>query len=157
MQLLPDSATFNMANLKRVKFLDPEFEAPTRQRDHASMSAEYLKKKKTLDRSLQKVIDNTRVAHMKVLKKSKQEIESDKKAHEDELANNPLAKLMETAKPKDPVAEAEKDKFADGFIRSKRNTHLRVKQELLAQIRSVEEAKTALIQKLNKALIKLDQ
>ena len=50
------------------------------------MSAEYLKKRKTLDRSLQKVIDNTRVAHIKVMKKSKEEIESDRKAHEDELA-----------------------------------------------------------------------
>ena len=34
-----------MGNLKRVKFLDPEFEAPTRQANNASMSAEYLKKK----------------------------------------------------------------------------------------------------------------
>ena len=91
------------------------------------MSAEYLKKRKNLDRSLQKVIDNTRVAHIKVMKKSKEEIESDKKAHEDELANNPLAKLLETAKPKDPAIEEEENKFADGFIRSKRNTHLRVK------------------------------
>jgi len=65
---------------------------------------------------------------MQVLKKSAKEIESEKKAHEEELANNPLAKLMETAKPKkDPSQVAEEDKFADGFIRSKRNAHLRVK------------------------------
>ena len=64
---------------------------------------------------------------------------------------------METAKPKDTGVTAEEDKFADGFIRSKRNTNLRVKQELLSQISSIEEAKTALIQKLNKALIKLDR
>ena len=62
---------------------------------------------------------------------------------------------METAKKND--APVEEDKFADGFIRSKRNAHLRVKQELMSQIRSIEEAKTALIQKLNKALIKLDK
>ena len=63
---------------------------------------------------------------------------------------------METGAPKDDKPK-EEEKFADGFIRSKRNTHLRVKQELLSQIRTVEEAKTALIQKLNKALIKLDK
>ena len=34
---------------------------------------------------------------------------------------------METAKPKDDGTVKEEDKFADGFIRSKRNTHLRVK------------------------------
>jgi hypothetical protein len=33
---------------------------------------------------------------------------------------------METAKPKD-AGPKEEDKFADGFIRSKRNTQLRVK------------------------------
>ena len=53
-----------MANLKRVKFLDPEFEAPTRANDPASMSAEYIKRKQNLDKHLQKVIDGTRTAHM---------------------------------------------------------------------------------------------
>ena len=69
MQLYPDATTGNMANLKRVKFLDPEFEAPVK--DPAAMSAEYMRRKQTLDKSLQKVINNTRVAHMQVLKKSK--------------------------------------------------------------------------------------
>ena len=78
------------------------------------------------------MIDTTRVAHLQVLKKSRAEIADDKKAHEEELATNPLAKLMETAKPKDSGETQDDDKFADGFIRSKRNTHLRVKQELLA-------------------------
>jgi len=82
---------------------------------------------------------------MQVLKKSRIDIADEKKAHEEELAVNPLAKLMETAKPKDSGEIQEEDKFADGFIRSKRNTHLRVKQELLSQMRTVEEAKTALI------------
>ena len=49
------------------------------------------------------------------------EIEADKKAHEEELETNPLAKLMESAKPKDAPPK-EEEKFADGFIRSKRNT-----------------------------------
>ena len=53
-----------MANLKRVKFLDPEFEAPSRANDPASMSAEYIKRKQNLDKHLQKVIDGTRTAHM---------------------------------------------------------------------------------------------
>ena len=88
-------------------------------------------------------------------KKSAAEIEAEKKAKEEELANNPLAKLMETAKPDQP--KPEEDKFADGFIRSKRNTQLRVKQELMSQIRTIEEEKTALIQRMNRALIKLDQ
>ena len=68
-QIIPDGTTNGMANLKRVKFLDPEFEAPVR--DAGSMSAEYLKRKSNLDKSLQKVIDSTRVAHLLVLKKSK--------------------------------------------------------------------------------------
>lgn len=113
-----------MANLKRVKFLDPEFEAPVK--DPAAMSAEYMRRKQTLDKNLQKVIDTNRVAPLKVLKKSKKEIEDEKKAQEDELANNPLAKLMESGKPKN-AQPAEEDAFADGFIRSKRNTQLRVK------------------------------
>lgn len=52
---------------------------------------------------------------------------------------------------------AEEEKYADGFIRSKRNTMMRVKQQLLSQISTIEEQKTALIQKLNRALIKLDR
>lgn len=120
MQMLPDLTTAKMSNLKRVKFLDPEFEAPVKQ-DAASMQAEYLKKRENLDKSLQKVINKTKVAHMQVLKKSAKEIEADKKAHAEELETNPLAKLMESAKPKDAPPK-EEEKFADGFIRSKRNT-----------------------------------
>lgn len=67
------------------------------------------------------------------------------------MAKNPLAKLMAVETKKDGPTEEEK--FADGFVRSKRNVQLRVKQELLSQIRTVEEEKTALIQKMNKALI----
>ncbi len=55
------------------------------------------------------------------MKKSAKQIEDEKKAHAEELENNPLAKLMESAKPKDSGPK-EEDKFADGFIRSKRNT-----------------------------------
>jgi hypothetical protein len=113
-----------MANLKRVKFLDPEFDAPTRP-DHGSMGAEYMKKKSDLDSSLQRVIDKSRVAHMLVLKKSKTQIEKERKEYEDEMKRNPLAKLMAVDKPRDengvPIV-VEADKFADGFVRSKRNT-----------------------------------
>lgn len=55
------------------------------------------------------------------------------------------------ARGQQPVEE--ETKLADGFIRSKRNTESRVKQELLASIRTVEEEKTHLIQKMNQALI----
>ena len=58
------------------------------------MKAEYLKKKDNLDKKLQRVIEKTKVAHIQVLKKSAQEIEKEKKEKADELANNPLAKLM---------------------------------------------------------------
>lgn len=52
-------------------------------------------KKETLDKSLQKVIDKTKVAHMQILKKSKEEIERKRKAEEEAAANmNPLARLM---------------------------------------------------------------
>ena len=50
MHLVPDAATGNMANLKRVKFLDPEFEAPAK--DPAAMSAEYMRRKQALDKNL---------------------------------------------------------------------------------------------------------
>lgn len=42
----------------------------------------------------------------------------------EEIERNPLAKLMESGKPKKDVTDVvpEEEKFADGFIRSKRNT-----------------------------------
>ena len=97
-QLIPnDKATNNLANLKRVKFLDPAMEAPVRQ-DAATVSAEFQKRKQQLDSSLQRIVDKTRVAHMEVTKKSKEAIEAEKKARADELASNPLAKLLDTGK-----------------------------------------------------------
>ena len=51
MQLLPDPTTNKLGNLKRVKFLDPEFEAPVKI-DAKTMQAEYLKRKDNLDKSL---------------------------------------------------------------------------------------------------------
>jgi len=130
LQLLPDTTTDKLSDLKRVKFLDPEFEAPSRL-DRQALSKEYMKKKQTMDAQLQKVINRTKVAHMKILKKSKEEIEREKKALEDEMARNPLAKLMATAGPNEEGPK-EAEKFADGFVRSNRNVQLRVKQELLS-------------------------
>lgn len=127
LRLVPDAATANMANLKRVKFLDPEFEAPSKQ-SRGQLTDEYLRKKSALDSQLQKVIDRTRVAKMAVPKKSKEEMEKEAKEKEELLAKNPIAKLLESAKPKkDPNVLAEEEKYADGFIRSKRNTMMRVK------------------------------
>ncbi len=51
MQLLPDPTTTKLGNLKRVKFLDPEFEAPVKI-DAKTMQTEYLKRKDNLDKSL---------------------------------------------------------------------------------------------------------
>ena len=132
--------------------------------DDATLGAEYLKKKSRLDNSLQRVIDKTKVAHMQILKKSKEEMEAQRKREAEEAAKiNPLDKLM-GARSKGPSAiEAEEkkkeedNKFADGFIRSKRNTEMRVKSQLMDQINTIEEEKTALIQKMNKALIQLDK
>ena len=73
-------------------------------------------------KAIQKLTDKKKVAPLPVPKKSAEQIAIDKKRREMELANNPLAKLMETAKPVDDGTLKEKDKFADGFIRSKRNT-----------------------------------
>ena len=77
-KMLPDAATSNMANLKRVKFLDPEFEAPSKQVTKGQLTDEYLRKKSTLDSSLQRVINQTRVAKIPVPKKSKEEIEAER-------------------------------------------------------------------------------
>ena len=107
--------------------------------------------------SIQKLMNKKKVAPLPVPKKSAQQIEIEKKKKEMELANNPLAKLMETAKPVDDGSLKPEDKFADGFMRSKRNTQMRVKAELMSQIQSLDEQKTELIQKLNRALIKLDK
>lgn len=49
------------------------------------------------------------------------------------------------------------EKIADGFVRSRRTTELRVKDELRANVANLEEEKTNLIQKMNKALIQLDK
>ena len=87
-----------------------------------------MKKKGQLDASLQKVIDRTKVAHMQILKRDKDEIERERKNYEKDLATNPLAKLL-AVKEDGPKEE---EKLADGFVRSKRNTQLRVKQELLS-------------------------
>ena len=54
---------------------------------------------------------------------------------------------MESAKSAKDATDVvpEEEKFADGFIRSKRNTQLRIKQELLSQIQTIEEQKTVII------------
>lgn len=148
-----------MANLKTVKFLDPESDMPCRP-DEAQVSANYIKKKAELDKQLQKVIDRTKVAHIAILRKSKEEIERKKKEEEEaeaELKNNPLGRLMASGKKKDDTPPKEEERFADGFVRSQRNTEMRIKSELLSQISVVEEEKTNLIQKLNNVLIKLDK
>ena len=62
-----------------------------------SLADEYRQRKASLDRNLQKVINNTRVAHMEVSKKTREEIEAEQKRKEEEeaeLADNPLARLM---------------------------------------------------------------
>ena len=113
--------------------MDPEFEAPVRP-DDATLGQEYLKKKDRLDKSLQKVIDKTKVAHMQILKKSKEEIERKRKEEEEAAKNvNPLVRLMGEGRSKGINAgeaeekKEEEEKFADGFIRSKRSTEMRVK------------------------------
>ena len=64
------------------------------------------------------------------MKKSKDELER-KKKEQDEIAKNmnPLARLMASGTKNEEPEEEEK--FADGFVRSKRNTELRVKQDLM--------------------------
>ena len=51
----------------------------------------------------------------------------------------------------------EGEKLADGFVRSKRNVALRIKDELNNQVSEVEQQKFELMQKLNHALVKLDK
>ena len=62
-----------------------------------SLADEYKQRKTSLDRNLQKIMRETRVAHTQVLKKSKEEIEAEQKKQEEEIASqedNPLARLM---------------------------------------------------------------
>ena len=91
---------------------------------------------------------------MQILKKSNEESERQRKAEEiARSSSDPLIRLQ----AQNRKAAEDEQKMADGFIRSKRSTDLCAKQELLLQTRSMEEAKTNLIQKLNKALIQLDK
>ena len=69
------------------------------------------------------------------------------------MKENPLAKLMANGQSQEP----EQEKFAAGFVRSERNVQMRVKDKIQEQRQEIEEAKTALMQKLNKALVKLDK
>ena len=55
-----------------------------------------------------------------------------------------------------PTEQEPPELLADGFVRSKRAQQLRVKDGIMDQINEVSEQKTALIQRLNKALLKLD-
>ena len=48
-------------------------------------------------------------------------------------------------------------KLADGFVRSKRNLAMRVKDNLENQMDEVEQEKIELVQRLNDALIRLDK
>ena len=78
---------------------------------------------------------------------------------EEEAKKNPLIRLKAGAEV-DPVKQQQEqaeNKLADGFVRSKRNQQLRVKGEILTQIQTLEQEKMDLIQKLNKALVKLDK
>ena len=157
-RLLPDAATENMAGLKRVKFLDGrEQEQEYSANMVESLADEYKQRKASLDGNLQRVIAGHRVAHMEVSRKTPAEREAEEKQREEaeaERAKNPLARLMDAQPTRE---EAPSDLLADGFVRSKRAQQLRVKDSLNGQLNEIGEQKTALIQKLNKALLKLDK
>ena len=154
--LIPnDTATTNLQTLnKKVKFLDSSLEAGSQAPSQATLSAEFKKRKLVMDENLRKMMDNAKVARIPVPKKSKEQQEAEEAEKKARLRDSPLARLMEDGKKKE---EPPPEVFGEGFVRSKRNQHFRVKAELLQACNKVEEEKTALIQKLNRALLKLDK
>ena len=122
--------------MKRVKFLDGN-EQQHKANMMESLADEYKQRKASLDRNLQKVMRDSRVAHTQVLKKSKEEIEAEQKKREEEQAaqeDSPLARLMgeQVTTPPDEV-------LADGFVRSKRAQQLRVKDSITNEIHEIGE------------------
>ena len=75
------------------------------------------------------MIDNSKVANMQVFTRSKQEQETEKAKREDEKKNQSVIASILNAK-QDEDNPVEGDKLADGFVRSKRNMALRVKDEM---------------------------
>ena len=92
---------------------------------------------------MQKVIDKQRVAQISINEKSRQELEQKKKEREEFKKKNPLlAELM--VEP-----DEDEGKLADGFVRSKRNLAMRVRDTLDLEMDELEQSKVELIQKLN--------
>lgn len=121
----------------------------------ASLQREYHIRKSQMGDAIQKVIDNSKVAHIGVYSKSKEEV-AQAMRDTGTLRRSSLIKdtTCTLSKTPDPL---EGEKLADGFVRSNRNVALRIKDELNNQFTEAEQSKVDLMQKLNHALVKLDK
>lgn len=102
--------------------------------------------------AIARVIENSKVAHVEIYTRNKDEQELEKQKRElDKKKTNEIGDLLPIQTP------LEGEKLADGFVRSQRNMALRIKDELNNQVTEVEQQKVDIMQKLNHALVKLDK
>jgi len=83
--------------------------------------------------AIQRVIENSKVAHVEIFTRNKSEQEVEKLKREELEKKRTLDKDLLPDK-----APLEGDKLADGFVRSQRNMALRIKDELNNQVAEVE-------------------
>lgn len=103
------------------------------------------------------MINQSKVAHLEILKKQEREKELERLAKLNapkEETNQGISDLLveddEPGAPEDQV-------LAKGFVRSDRNMMMRKKDGIDQEIFNLEQQKTALVQRLNDALLKLDR
>ena len=113
-----------------------------------------MKKKEDVGTSISKLVSRAKVAKIEVSKLS----QAEKDAIEEEKKNQPKSVLDELLKDVNKEKEEqERQKLAEGFVRSKQSLAMRVKQEIDHEMVELEDSKFALIQKLNDALLRLDK
>ena len=74
--------------------------------------------------AIQRVIENSKVAHVEIFARNKEEQEAEKLKREQEKK-----RTTELLPPEQEPIQGEK--LADGFVRSQRNMALRIKDELI--------------------------
>jgi hypothetical protein len=102
----------------------------------ASLTNEYQLRRAQMGDAIQRVIENSKVAHVEIFTRNKSEQEVEKLKREELEKKRTLDKDLLPDK-----APLEGEKLADGFVRSQRNMALRIKYELNNQVAEVEQQK----------------
>ena len=97
--------------------------------------------------AIQKVIDNSKIARIEVFARSKEEQQAEKLRRQ-EVERKEGKKITSVLDDMQGITKGdsiEGEKLADGFVRSKRNVALRIKDELNNQVQEVETQKYELL------------